>query len=193
MPAKTIVPSPPRLRRGRRAAVLAAGLVLAAAALAAYELSAAPWRRLARELGDVPPAFYLPLDTEAKGMQTGLETDASGQAILWGYGPESRLRFATYAPMRLRLCYAVSSPVRGQGVAVAFNGQRLAGHDGPHLPDDAGHPVCHDVVSTAGENVIRFGYRRWNHGGDDFAAADARPLAASFTMLQLLPAVDPLP
>ncbi|WP_144005065.1 hypothetical protein [Solidesulfovibrio fructosivorans] len=159
------------------------------ALLVAHERHATPWRDLARDLGPVPPAFFLPLDARSKGAQTALETGPHGEKILWGYGPKTRLRFHTLAPMRLRLCYAFTSPVRDQTVAVAVNEHPVAAYDARKsgLPDDAGHPACRDFTSRAGDNRISFAYRAWNHGGDDFAADDPRPLAATFTMLQLLP------
>ncbi|MFU2208990.1 hypothetical protein [Solidesulfovibrio sp. C21] len=174
-------------------------LLFGAMALAAVvflivnERMAAPWRELARELGPVPPSFYLPLDTRSKGAQTALETGPHGERILWGYGPETRLRFHTLAPMRLRLCYAFTSPVREQVVTVTVNGHDPATYDARKdgLPDDAGHPVCRDFTSRAGDNRITFAYRAWNHGGDDFAKDDSRRLAVTFTMLQLLPAPNP--
>lgn len=175
-------------RTGRR--LLFGAVALAAVAfLIANERMAAPWRDLTRELGPVPPAFHLPLDMRSKGAQTALETGPHGERILWGYGPETRLRFDTLAPMRLRLCYAFTSPVRGQVVTVTVNGRAPATYDARKsgLPDDAGHPVCRDFTSRAGDNRITFAYRAWNHGGDDFAGNDPRRLAVTFTMLQLLP------
>lgn len=84
-------------RPKRRLVFFTAGLALAII-LTFYELSASRWVWLAKELANSPPTFYLPLDTQSKGLQTGLETDPIGQTILWGYGPNSRLRFSTSPP-----------------------------------------------------------------------------------------------
>lgn len=190
-----LTPALPRFRPGRRVLVFTAALALAAV-LAYCELSTPPWLWLAKTLENAPPGFFLPLDTQSRGVQAGFETDPVGQTILWGYGPGSSLRFTTYAPMHLRLCYALSSPIRDQRVDVAQNGRPLAAYGGPNqptLPNDAGHPVCHDFISKAGENTLQFDYRLWNHGGNAYAADDPRQLAVSFTMLQLLPSPAPAP
>lgn len=182
-------------RPKRRLVFITAGLALAAI-LTFYELSASRWVWLAKELANSPPTFYLPLDTQSKGLQTGFETDPIGQTILWGDGPNSRLRFSTYAPMSLRLCYAFSSPIQGQEVDVSLNGKHVAAYADAsrlRLPIDAGHPACHDFVSKPGENTLRFDYRTWNHGGTDFAPDEPRKLAVSFTMLQILPNLTAAP
>lgn len=180
---------PSRPKRPLLLAVLAGCLIVCALVLH-HELTVVTWKKFPKELSAKDhPNFLWPLDTRSRGISLGIESSPFGDAI-WAFGPVTEFRFSTYRPMELTLNFACINPIAGQSLDVSINHKTVASfRDLPKGP--LGTPLAPRRIrfrSLRGNNTVTFTYGKYNHGGDDFAPEEPRPLSVRFTKLQLQPA-----
>lgn len=105
----------------------------------------------------------------------------------WGYGPETRLTFILANTDSVYLRYRISNPISGQGMEISANGVILKRYTDMPAQTGLAPWVEARIVfkGKVGINTVVFRYADWNHKSSSFVAEDSRPLAMSFTALQL--------
>jgi hypothetical protein len=147
------------------------------------------FRRLQVSMRNDSPSFSSTLPVAIVGLDKREGTNA--QHYHWGLGPETIVRFTTDEAQHLQLNVDARSPIPGQSLTFALDGQEQPLTSLLLGPDYEEHSLVFRV--PAGDHTLHVRYGLWNHGdhGNDketFEPTDPRLLAASFREFRLLSA-----
>lgn len=123
-------------------------------------------------------------DNPARLVAIGLEPPESNgsQHWRWGMGPKTELIFSLPHPVNISLKLEYASLPPDQTVSIVFNDIPIE-----TIPCPTAGTVYREYTLPGRKenNVIRFVYQNWNGIPTPYVPGDSRPLAASFTRLDM--------